>query len=49
MTLDNPNLITYGINNSHMDYRYYQSILSEQQQQQQYKLQNNSAYQASTK
>lgn len=51
MTLDNTNLITYGMNNSH--YRYYQSIVSEQQQQekqhQQHKLQNKSAYQASTK
>lgn len=34
MTLDNPNLITYNSGNANLDYKYYQSMASEQQQQQ---------------
>lgn len=31
MTLDNPNLITHGMSNSHSDYKYYQAMITEQQ------------------
>lgn len=32
MTLDNPNfIITHGMSNSHPDYKYYQAMVSEQQ------------------
>lgn len=42
MTLDNPNFINYGMNNLQADYRYYQSMASDEQQHHQQQLKNKS-------